>query len=132
MYFRGKEVHTKNDQSYNLRDATFEHITNSQNATKDPDYNWRRAKRFHWIPIILDLVNKNLCCDQIRVFQESPISRENDWLIWCSKIDYLIILETRNDKFIINTAFCVLYPYKKDKLNHNWIKWLEYQKRQSL
>lgn len=117
LKFRGKPVCLFRELNYNLQQQSFEHLTTKGN--NDRLYNLKRCERLTWIHDIL----QGICdgCSNYRVFRDSKWKPRKStrcvrYIIWCVKEDYVIILEDRQDKVMLITAYCVLYTSKRKDL----------------
>jgi len=117
LWFHGKPVYLFRELNYNLQQQSFEHLTTKGN--NDRLYNLKRCERLVWIHDIL----QGICdgCTDFRVFRDPKWrSRKHmrcvRYIIWCVKEDYVIVLEDRQDKVMLITAYCVLYTSKKKAL----------------
>lgn len=121
--FHGKPVHVFTELNMNLQHQTFEHLTTKGNT--DRLYNTKRCERLVWIrDILADLCNG---CTNYHVFRDTKVKTNKNprYIIWCTKEDYVIVLEERQKDVMLITAYCVLYPNKRRELEDKYQKSLK-------
>jgi len=121
--FHGKPIHFFTELNHNLQHQSFEHLTTK--GSYDRLFNIKRCERILWIRDILSSICNH--CTDLRIFRDSKWKPGKDvkrYIIWCIKEDYAIVLEERQKYVMLITAYCVLYPNKRDEFER------EYQKSQ--
>ncbi|MGH2331135.1 hypothetical protein [Thermoanaerobacter mathranii] len=111
-YYNGKPVKTAKSLSYNLRETTFEHIVTEKYQGKRI-YDMERCKRIKWVKYLL---MNPICqkCSYLRCFRE----KAKRVIIWCTKVDYVIVLDDRKDHYFLVTAYYVKYENKRRELQY--------------
>lgn len=89
-----------------------------------------RGARIIWINQIIELANKNSEC--VKVFEETFFYKgvpETDVHLRYIKgsIDYDVILKKQGNKYVLKTAFPVIYPEKKKDLDQKYTFYLSQQ-----
>lgn len=117
LYYNGKKIQHKRLPIINGKPGTFWHITSSGNTeeTKVPDYD--RYEKIAWPGFILSDCIKN--CNELLIW-ENKRNRKTRVLIWCKKIDYLVILEERTSYYLFWTAYPITYDHTRKKLQKEY------------
>ena len=109
-YYNGKPIKTAKSLSYNLRETTFEHLVTEEYKGKRI-YDDERCKRIKWIKHIIDNCTSSHC-PYLRCFRE----KKNRVIMWCTRVDYIIVLDDRKNHYFLVTAYCVKYENKRREL----------------
>lgn len=120
LYFKGKKVifKTELDLQHN-KELGYLHIVSMKNEMKMRLYDKNRMLYVSFIEKIL----KNCCdgkCNNIKIYRD-----KKDICIYCKELDYLIVLADRKDKYLLQTAYPLIYDHKRKqvekKVNENGI-----------
>lgn len=75
----------------------------------------RRCERIAWIRAIIEHT------EDIRIKKWlKKIKNKTRCLLWFEEVDYLIVLEQRRTAWILWTAYCVIQPHRKRKLQREY------------
>ncbi|OQB54107.1 MAG: hypothetical protein BWX97_00083 [Firmicutes bacterium ADurb.Bin146] len=127
VYFDNKPIKTFTDLNYDLKQESFEHITTK--GSNDRLYNESRSQRILWVKAILE---SKIC----RVCKDYAIWPEKDrnkirYVIWCKTVDFVVIIEQRDNYYQLISAYCVIYPNKRDDLEKKYNNFLRANKNQN-
>ncbi len=113
-YFEGMEVEFDSRKIDSEYEEGFWHVVSNQygQTKRDPDY--KRAKRLHWIKLIIENPN----AENVIRFEEpvikngKTINNKRKIYLWAKDVKFVVILQINYDEFcILLTAFKV-YPKK--------------------
>jgi DNA-binding transcriptional MerR regulator len=116
--YKNLPVKTFTALDYNGKQQTFNHITTK--GSNHRLYNQLRCERIRWIKALIE--NDN--CRKCNHFASWPEKEKNKIriLIWCRKVDFLVVLEQRKDYYNLITAYKVIYDKKRNELIKKYIK----------
>lgn len=95
---------------YHLICENYQHTGNEE----DRKPNFDRAEKILWSKFILKECVPRLCSD-IKVWENTRHGKENI-LIFCTNVDYLIVLSKRRDYLLLTTAYPVEHKNRKKDL----------------
>lgn len=112
LVFRGKKILFKTEKDFfTFRELGFEHIVSMEDKkTRIRIYD---KNRLIYLPFIKKIIN-NCCngsCTDIKIFKDKA-----DICIWCKSSDFVIILNKRENGFLLLTAYPVIYNHKRSSL----------------
>ena len=124
FYFNGKRIAEKKHPLIAGKSCTFWHIISSGDceAEKLPDYD--RYETVGWPGFILGYCLDN--CKEKLIWETKRRSKIRV-LIYCTEIDYLVVLDKREDYYIFWTAYPVKYDHTKRKLLQEYEDFLKKQ-----
>ena len=117
FFFEGKRIAHKKHPEIKGMSATFWHITSSgsEEESKLPDL--RRYEVIAWPAFILDYcLNK---CQNLLIWKNRRKGKTRICL-WCQDINYVVILDERDDFCIFWTAYPVSYEHTRRKFLKEW------------
>lgn len=121
FYWNGKKIAHKKHPEIKGMSATFWHITSSGDSEENKVPDLRRYETIAWPAFIL-----NYClyeCKELLMWRNRRKGKARV-LFWCRDIDYVVILEEREDFYIFWTA----YPVKYDHTRRQFLReWQQYQ-----
>lgn len=120
LYFKGEKLLLKTEKDlHTMKELGFEHIISKKNSMGLRIY---EKNRMIYVPIIEKIFN-NCCenqCNYIKIYRDYK-----DICIWCQNLDYLIVLTKRNEGYLLQTAYPIIYDHKRKevqkKANENGI-----------
>lgn len=119
--FRDKPIGIFTNKMYNDKEKTFWHIISEgpDEFNRTPDM--RRCERIRW-PKKFIICDDCTNCNEIRIWKALHKNNKYRYKIWCDKTDYIVILEERQDAFMLITAYLVTYPHARRKLTKEYEK----------
>ena len=113
FFFFCKPIKHKKYPIIKDKPGTFWHIISngSDETNRIPDL--RRYERIAWPAFILDYCKDN--CKDILIWKNRRKGKPRI-VLWCTKIDYVVILDERTDFCIFWTAYPVTYQHTREKL----------------
>ena len=121
FYWEGKPIKHKKHPFHKDKSCTYWHIT-SEGPLEDsrlPDL--RRTERIAWPGYILEYCSAN--CDKILVWKNRRGSKRRI-LIFCPEIDYIVILDEREDFVLFWTAYPV-HGHRRQKLYNEYLAYIK-------
>lgn len=126
-FFRGLPVEIRREpMEYNKEEAFF-HIT-CQDYAKDhnrsPDF--RRCERINWVRAFIEnyeCEDYQCDCDGIKIWDEPGRSKRMQTCILSEFERYIVILENRNNYYLLITAYYIEYDRVMDKKLRNYEKY---------
>lgn len=120
LQFKGKNVDIIHEKFFEGKERSFWHIISEGNEDVDRDLNTERCASLPWAkPLIEDDSN----CEKYRIWVKlHDKSKRNRYYIWCTEVNYMVILEDRDTHFKLITAYNVL-PYKVKSYEKDYIKY---------
>lgn len=107
--FRGKFVDIIHQQFYNGKERSFWHIVTSGGEDIRRSFDEDRCGSISWVKA---LIEEDIVCEDFKVWVKWYDKSNRDRVfIWCSKVNYMVVLEDRGNTFKLITAFNVM-PYK--------------------
>lgn len=120
--FQGKRAYGSSCPTEGCHRCRFEHIISMDDTgTGDRNPDTERLRRITWIRPLIEL---NCTCSDYKVFPDSGGSRMR-WRIWCSRVNYIIVLEDRGAYFRLITAYNVIYRNKRKSLEQEYNEYIE-------
>ncbi len=137
IFFKGLPILCRVDPKHNGKPESFYHLTHRDfhhTGYEDRSFDLRRSERMHWIRAIL---NNYKICDNCRFHSENPQFEEDcsGILIWerpyrntvrphifLPDEKYLIVLEKREEYYLMISAFYVDVPHQARKLMKEYKK----------
>lgn len=105
LFFHGKSVDIIHEHYYEGKERSFWHIISSgdDDANRAPD--GERCASLSWVrPLILE----DDSCDKYRLWVKwCDKAKKDRYYIWCTAVNYIVILEDRGSHFKLITAFNV-------------------------
>lgn len=95
---------------YHLICENYQHTGNEE----DRNPNFSRAEKILWPKFILKECIPNLC-NGIKIWENKRHGKTNI-LIFCTNVDYLIVLSKRRDYLLLTTAYPVEHEHRKVSL----------------
>ena len=120
IIFKGKKILLKTEKDlHTMKELGYEHIVSMKN---DLGLRIYEKNRMVYIPLIEKIFNK--CCDKqcsnIKIYKD-----KKDICIWCKKLNYLIVITERENGYLLQTAYPIIYNHKRQevekKANENGI-----------
>ena len=120
LSFKGKKIVFKTELDlHQNKELGYLHIVSMKNEMKMRLYD---KNRMLYVPLIEKII-KNCCdkkCNNIMIYRD-----KKDICIYCKELDYLIVLADRKDKYLLQTAYPLIYDHKRKqvekKANENGI-----------
>ncbi len=111
--FDGKPIYEKKHPLISGKSCTFWHIVSSgpDEALKLPDFN--RYETVSWPGFILSHCVDN--CESLRIWKNKRGSKSRI-LIYCQDIDYLVVLDEREEFLLFWTSYPITYNHTREKL----------------
>lgn len=107
--FMGKPVDIIHHTFYNNKERSFWHIVTSGGQDLSRSFDEDRCGSLPWAKA---LIEEHTTCGEYKIWSKwHDQTNRNRYFIWCSKVNYMVILEDRTSYFKLITAFNVL-PYK--------------------
>lgn len=113
LFFEGRRIGHKYRPEQNGKSYTYDHITSSDND-KDRFPDLRRYECIRLPGFIIESCINNKC-DKLKIWKNRRGSHKRV-LMLCETIDYLVVLEEREDYYIFWTAYPIEYANRKRKL----------------
>ena len=117
IFYKGKPVSLKRYPIYNNKEESFYHLTcknyNGDSSKRDPDF--RRSERLHWIKPSIETEHSIICKQNCFLVYEKETNNKIRTHLLNKEDRYLIILEERNDYYLLITAFYIEYDNALDK-----------------
>lgn len=108
LVYQGKPVDIIHEQYYNGKERSFWHIVTSGQEDFTRSFDEERCGSMPWAR---GLIEGNADCQDFKVWVKWHDQTKKDrHYIWCSKVNYMVILEDRGAFFKLITAFNV-QPY---------------------
>lgn len=104
--FQGKPVDIIHEQFFQGKERSFWHIISSgqEDVTRELDSD--RCSRLPWVRPFID---ENGSCDNYRFWIKwFDKTKKDRYYIWCTAVNYMVILEDRNTHFKLITAYKVM------------------------
>jgi len=121
-YHRELKVKTFTQLEYNMKQATFNHLTTK--GSKNRLYNEKRCQKYKWIKPMIE--GNCGACMSFRYFPDLDWNKKwKRFIIWCDKYDFVIILEKRDNCYMLITAYCVIYDDKRIQLERKYQKYIK-------
>lgn len=121
FYFNGKRIAHKRYPLYKNKSGTFWHIVSSEEKG-ERKFDIRRAEWINFPAHILEYCQKE--CDDICIWFNKRKGKKRV-LLWCKKIDYVVVLDERKDYYIFWTAYPVLYGHARRRLEKEYKEYCE-------
>lgn len=118
LQFRGKNVDIIHEKFFEGKERSFWHIISEGDVDVDRELNTDRCASIPWAkPLIEDDGN----CEKYRIWVKwHDKSKRDRYYIWCTEINYMVILEDRETHFKLITAYNVLeYKVKSYEKEYN-------------
>ena len=117
FYYNGKPIHEKLQPKVSGMSCTFWHIVSSgaDEEHKLPDFN--RYETVAWPGFILEYCLSN--CSSVLQWKNTRSTTKRiakRVLLFCPEIDYLVVLEEREDYYLFWTAYPVNHEHVRNKL----------------
>lgn len=120
LIFEGKKVDIIHEKYYDGKERSFWHIISEGEQDSDRTPVSRRAETLPWTRALIE--DKQECCDYKKWIKFHDKTNKNRYYIWCSAINYMVILEDRGPIFKLITAFKV-QEYNVKKYNREYEKY---------
>ena len=116
--FQGKPVDIIHEKYYNEKERSFWHIITKGDEDFRRSFDADRCGSIAWVR---PLIESDGTCENYKLWVKwHDQSKRNRYFIWCTKINYLVILEDRDKYFKLVTAFNVLpYSIKRYQKDYN-------------
>ena len=110
--FNGKPVDIIHEKLYKNKERSFWHIISEGEGDLNRLPKMERCEKVGWVkPLILDKGN----CEHYKLWiRYHDQSKKNRYYIWCTDIQYMVILEDRHSHYKLISAFNVM-PYAVKK-----------------
>ena len=120
--FNGKKIVEKKHPMIAGKSGTFWHIISSgdDEASKLPDFN--RYETVGWAGFILEYCLDNCTSKLVWEVKKHTKTRVH---IYCPEIEYVVVLDKREDFYIFWTAFPVKYQHTKQRFMKEYKEYLE-------
>lgn len=115
LQFQGKRVGLKRHPIVEGREATFWHFVSEGEIEADRLPDLRRCERIAWPRAIIDN-----CGDSCLKIWSEEVRGDLRVHVWCEVAEYLLILADRGDYVLPWTAYPVVLPHRKRKLQERW------------
>jgi hypothetical protein len=122
FFYNGKRIAHKRYPMYKGKSGTFWHIISSGEAEADRLPDLRRYERVSWAAFILGYCCDN--CDKILEWRNERKGKKRV-LLWCRDIDYVVILDDRDEYYIFWTAYPVTYGHTRKKLYREYSEYIK-------
>jgi hypothetical protein len=126
-FFATKEVGINYEKLYQEKERSFWHIISEGKNDIDRLPDLRRCERIAWVKPFIELV---FCagCTNIRMWKKLHAKSKKDrYYIWCTDVDFIVILEDRKNYFLLITAFVVKYPDTRESYHKDYDNYLKYK-----
>ena len=117
LTFNGKKILFKTEKDlHTMKELGFEHIVSMNNKIG----RIYEPNRMIYVPLIKKILSdcQNKTCSHISLYEDN-----GDICIWCRKNKFLIVLIPRENGYLLNTAYPVIYKRKlydiEKKANEN-------------
>lgn len=122
LQFRGKNVDIIHEKFFEGKERSFWHIISEGDADAERELNTDRCASISWArPLIEDDGN----CDKYRIWVKwHDKSKRDRYYIWCTEVNYMVILEDRDTHFKLITAYNVL-EYKVKSYEKEYKKFIQ-------
>lgn len=111
--FQGQEIGYKRHPEFKDKPATFWHIISEGKDEPNRMPNLRRYERIKWpFHLITHCAN---ACPELLIWENTRKSHTNV-LIFCPRLDYLVVLTKRNGYLLLWTAYPITYKNQRNKL----------------
>ena len=122
--FKGKRTYGSACGEARCHWERFEHIITKGDDEEERIPNIDRLKRITWIRPLIEL---NCNCEDYKVFPDTTKKNKKRWCIWCSKTNFIVILEDKGKNFRLITAFIVLYKNKRNDLETDYKNYIAHR-----
>jgi hypothetical protein len=119
--FKGKALGLKRHPLFKGREATFWHIISEGpiENVRTPDL--RRYERILWPKVIIEICSST--CKEIKIWKNIR-KDETRILLWCERIEYLVILADRGSYILFWTSYPVFEEHIKRKLRKEYYEYI--------
>jgi len=120
-FFRGVRLALKRRPVIQGKEATFWHLISEgiEEENRIPDI--RRCERIRWPRPVIEN-----CHDTAIKIWENERKGETRICLWLEQQEYLVIIARRNGHFLLWTAYLIIRPYQKRKLQKEYdMFWLK-------
>lgn len=128
LTFNDKDVYIKKYPLEGNKEQAFFHITNKEEDSVDdrvPDF--RRCERIEWVRLFIEnyFCSKKCNCSGVHNWIEPFKENKMRTYIWCESKRFLVVLEDRNNYYLLITAFYVNENNHKkiEKLKYNYLQY---------
>lgn len=120
LQFQGKNVDIIHEKFFEGKERSFWHIISEGNEDTDRELNTERCASLPWAKPLIEDDGK---CEYYRIWTKwHDKTNRNRYYIWCTAVDYMVILEDRDTHFKLITAYNVL-PYKVKSYEKDYKKY---------
>lgn len=113
LSYNGIRIAHKKHPLIKGKSCTYWHIISDGEEEEDREIDLRRCERVKWPAFIIN--NCIDTCDEILVW-ENKRGWNTRVLIWCREVEYLIVLDKRQEFLLLWTAYPVTRGHRKAKL----------------
>lgn len=113
LYFNGKPVVHKKHPVVKGKSGTFWHIVSSGDIESERLPDIRRYERIMWPSFILEYCVDE--CEDVRIWENERKGKKRV-VIWCYEVEYVVILDKREDYYIFWTSYPITQNHTRRKL----------------
>lgn len=115
--YLGKPVDVIHERYYKDKERSFWHIVTSGEEDFSRSFDSDRCGSIPWVKALIEEADS---CNEYKTWIKWHDKTKKDrYYIWCSKVNYIVILEERNEYFKLITAYNVL-PYKIERYQKDY------------
>lgn len=119
--FKGKALGLKRHPLFKGREATFWHIISEGSKENERTPDLRRYERILWPKVIIEICSST--CKEIKIWKNRR-KGETRILLWCERIEYLVILADRGSYILFWTSYPVFEEHIKRKLRKEYYEYI--------
>ena len=120
LTYMGKPVDIIHEKYYNRKERSFWHIISEGDEDINRSLNIERCASLPWARPLIEDDNS---CEKYRTWVKfHDKSKKDRYYIWCTEVNYMVILEDRNIHYKLITAYNVL-PYKVNSYKKDYLKY---------
>lgn len=120
LQFKGKNVDIIHEKFFEGKERSFWHIISEGDEDINRSLNIERCASLPWARPLIEDDNS---CERYRTWVKfHDKSKKDRYYIWCTEVNYMVILEDRNTHYKLITAYNVL-PYKVNSYKKDYLKY---------
>lgn len=122
LKFRGKNVDIIHEKYFEGKERSFWHIISEGEDDAGRELNTERCASLPWAKT---LIEDDGSCEKYRIWIKWHDKTKRDrYYIWCTEVNYMVILEDRSSHYKLITAYNVL-PYKVKSYEKDYTKYIQ-------
>lgn len=122
VIFQGKRVDIIHEAYFEGKERSFWHIISSGGKDVDREIDVARCEKISWVKSLIEDEGK---CDKYKLWvRYHDKTKKNRYYIWCTEVDYMVVLEERGEYYKLITAYNV-EEYSKKAYNKNYESYIK-------